>query len=137
MQISANPSKRPTSVDEYLAGVPPKARVALARLRKMITAAAPGSSVVISYRVPIVRHEGRQLVGFAAFRDHCSFFVMSPEVIRAHAAALKGYDVAKGTVRFTPNRPLPASLVRMLVKARIAENRALSAKREGVRGSED
>lgn len=119
----------PASVDRYLAGVPPDARAALARLRKAIRAAAPGSIEAIRYRMPVIRYEGRQLVGFAAFADHCSFFVMSPGVMRAHAALLKGYDVATGTVRFAAGRPLPAGLVRTLVKARIAENRALAAGR--------
>jgi len=124
-------SKRPATVEEYLAAVAPEARPALAKLRRAIKAAAPGSSEVIAWRMPVVRHEGRQLVGFAAFRDHCSFFVMSADVMRAHAAALKGHDVAAGTVRFGFARPLPVGLVRTLVKARVAENRALSGKRRG------
>ena len=54
---------------------------------------------------------------------------MSPDVLRTHSAALKGYDLAAGTIRFAADRALPAGLVKTLVKARIAENRALPAQR--------
>lgn len=109
-------------VDDYLASVPEDARAALERLRTIIKAAAPGGSEVISYRIPIYKHNGKLLVGFAAFTEHCSLFVMSPQVMRAHAADLKGYDTAKGTVHFPADKPLPAALIRKLVKARLAEN---------------
>ena len=118
-----NRSGATSGVNEYLASVPPEARAALERLRTIIRGAAPGGSEVISYRIPIYKHEGKLLVGFAAFESHCSFFVMSPEVMRAHADDLKGYDTAKGTVHFPADKPLPIALVRRLVKARLAENR--------------
>jgi uncharacterized protein YdhG (YjbR/CyaY superfamily) len=72
--------------------------------------------------VPMFRLDGRNLVSFGAAKSHCSFYVQSPAVMAAHAEELKGYDTAKGTVRFTPHKPLPAELVRKLVEARIAEN---------------
>jgi uncharacterized protein YdhG (YjbR/CyaY superfamily) len=71
--------------------------------------------------MPAFRLDGRPLVCFAAATNHCSFYPMSPAVIRAHAAALKGYETSKGTIRFQAERPLPAALVRKIVKARIAE----------------
>jgi uncharacterized protein YdhG (YjbR/CyaY superfamily) len=111
-------------VDRYLAGVPADARAALVKLRKIIKATAPKATEVISYRIPTFRLDGA-LVGYAAFPDHCSFFVMSTNVMRAHAAELERYPIGKGSIRFTPDRPLPAALVRKLVKARIAENKKL------------
>jgi uncharacterized protein YdhG (YjbR/CyaY superfamily) len=109
------------TIDDYLAAVPEDARAALAKLRKTIKAAAPKATEVISYQIPAYKHHGL-LVGFAASKDHCTFHIMSTEVTRAHAAELKGYKIGKASIRFAPNKPLPAALVTKLVKARIAEN---------------
>jgi len=112
-----------TGVEEYLSSVPPDARAALKRLRKVIRGAAPKATEVIRYRMPTFKQDGL-LVAYAAFKDHCSFFVMSRVVMEAHKRELKGYDTSKGTVRFSVDRPLPAALVKRLVKARIRENQA-------------
>ena len=64
------------------------------------------------------------LVGFGAARSHCSFYPMSSSTVAAHQAELKGFQTSKGAIRFTADRPLSAVLVRKLVRARIAENRA-------------
>jgi uncharacterized protein YdhG (YjbR/CyaY superfamily) len=112
-----------STIDEYLAAVPADARSALQTVRDQIRAAAPGAEETISYRIPTFRLQG-PLVGFAAFRDHCSFFVMSTTAMDAHRDALSRYDTSKGTVRFAPERPLPASLVKKLVRTRTAENAA-------------
>lgn len=108
------------TVGEYLAQVPQPARGTLEKLRRTIRAAAPGAEEVIAYQVPTFRL-GRSLVAFAAFDDHCSFFVMSPAVMEAFAGDLGDYATAKGTIRFPVDKPLPAALVKRLVKARIAE----------------
>ena len=110
------------NVDEYLAAVPKEARTTLAKLRKTIKAAAPMASEVISYQMPMYKHHG-MVVGFAAFKDHCSIFPGSA-VIDVYKEELKHYDTSKGTIRFPANKPLPAALVKKLVKARIAENEA-------------
>src|SRR6266850_6122615 len=107
-------------VDEYLAGVPKEVRATLEKLRKTIKAAAPMASEGISYQMPMYKHHG-MVVGFAAFKDHCSIFPGSA-VIDAYKEELSRYDTSKGTIRFPANKPLPAALVRKLVKARIAEN---------------
>jgi len=112
------------NVDEYLAGVPKEARATLEKLRKTIKAAAPMASEVISYQMPMYKHHG-MVVGFAAFKDHCSIFPGSA-VMDAHADELKRYDTSKGTIRFSASKPLPAALVKKLVKARIKENEARS-----------
>jgi len=122
---------KPTSVDEYLATVPEAARAALEKLRQIIRAAAPEATEVISYQIPTFKHHG-PLVAFAAAKDHCGFYVMSPKVMRAHAAELKNYDTATATIRFPADKPLPAVLVEKLVKARIKENEA-SVKKPGRR----
>ena len=115
------------NVDEYIAGVPKEARATLEKLRKTIRAAAPMASEVISYQMPMYKHHG-MVIGFAAFKDHCSIFPGSA-VMDAHKVELKGYDTSKGTIRFPASKPLPAALVKKLVKARIAENEARAAKK--------
>ena len=109
-------------VDEYLAGVPKEARATLEKLRQTIKAAAPKATEVISYAMPMYKQNG-MVLGFAAFKDHCSIFPGSA-VMDAHKKELKGYDTSKGTIRFPANKPLPAALIKKLVKARIAENEA-------------
>ena len=116
------------TVGEYLALVPAPARAALRNLRKTIKAAAPAAVESISYGMPTFKLGGRPLVYFAAFRDHCSLFAASRAVMAANKAALAGYETSKGTIRFTPDKPLPATLVRKIVKARIKENQAKSRK---------
>ena len=121
---SAKPAKRMAraeTVDDYLAAVPEDVRAALERLRKTIKAAAPRATEVISYQIPAYKHHGL-LVGFAASTDHCTFHIMSTKVTSAHAAELKDYKLGKASIRFAPNEPLPAALVKKLVKARIEEN---------------
>jgi uncharacterized protein YdhG (YjbR/CyaY superfamily) len=112
--------KKASSVDQYLRTVPRGARTALERLRRTIKAAAPQATEVISYGMPCFKHHG-MLVGYAAFKDHCSLF-MSTAITQALKKALASYDTSKGTIRFTADKPLPAALVRKLIKARIAQN---------------
>jgi uncharacterized protein YdhG (YjbR/CyaY superfamily) len=124
-----NPKSVPAKdVDEYLAGVPKEARATLEKLRKTIKATAPKATEVISYQIPMYKHHG-MLLGFAAFKDHCSFFV-GPAVMNAHKEELKRYDTSKGTIRFPAGNPLPATLVKKLVKARIEQNEALRSKKK-------
>jgi uncharacterized protein YdhG (YjbR/CyaY superfamily) len=111
------------TVDDYLRAVPEDVRAALEKLRKIIKAAAPKASEVISYQIPAFKHHGL-LVGFAASRAHCTFHIMSVEVTSAHADDLKNYEIGKASIRFAPDKLLPAALVRKLVKARIVENEA-------------
>jgi uncharacterized protein YdhG (YjbR/CyaY superfamily) len=115
---------KPTTVDEYLSGVGEDKRVVLEQLRKVITAAAPKAEECISYQLPAFRLDGKLLVAFGAAAHHCAFYPMSGSCVEAHKGDLKDYKTSKGTIRFQAEQPLPAALVRKLVKARIAENRA-------------
>ncbi len=113
-------SERVASIDAYIAAAPAEARATLEKLRKTIRAAAPNAEEAISYQIPTFKLR-RPLVAFAAFKNHCSFFPMSYAVIKAHKDELAPYETSKGTIRFPPDRPLPAKLVTKMVKARIAE----------------
>jgi uncharacterized protein YdhG (YjbR/CyaY superfamily) len=108
-------------VEAYLEAVPEPARTTLRRVRAAIRAAAPAEATEgMSYGMPAFRYKGA-LVGYAAFENHCGFYPMSPAVIEGLREELKGYQTSKGTIRFPVDRPLPASLVRKLVRARVAE----------------
>jgi uncharacterized protein YdhG (YjbR/CyaY superfamily) len=109
------------AVEAFLAKVPRDKRAALQSLRKTMKAAAQAATEGISYGVPMLKLNGRPLVSFGYGAHHCSFYVQSPALMRAHAADLKAYDTAAGTIHFSADRPLPAALVTKLVKARIRE----------------
>ncbi|HEY1912231.1 MAG TPA: DUF1801 domain-containing protein [Vicinamibacterales bacterium] len=119
--------KAAKTVDEYLAAVPEPARSTLEKIRAAIRAAAPEATEVISYGIPTFKYD-RALVAFGAFASHCSLFPMSYAVIDSVKDRLKSAQVSKGTIRFPLDKPLPASLVRTIVKARIAENNARGSK---------
>ncbi len=112
----------PKNVDDYLSGVPKPARSTLNRVRAVIRSAVPPDATEdISDRIPTFRYKG-PLLGFAAFSNHYSFFVMSPSVMEAFKNELKDFHTSKGTIRFPVDKPLSAALVKKLVKARIAQN---------------
>jgi uncharacterized protein YdhG (YjbR/CyaY superfamily) len=111
----------PSSVEDYLSRVPEGARAALERLRKTIKAAAPNTTETISYQMPTFKYQGRALVGFAAFKNHCSLFPYSTKVMDSLKEELQSYGTSKGTIRFSTDKPLPAALVQKIVKVRIEE----------------
>ena len=114
-------ARKPENIDEYLAALSDDQRAALQKLRKTIRAAAPKAEECISYRLAALRQNG-MLVAFGATGNHCAFYLMSSSTVAVYKKELEGYDTSKGTIRFQPDKPLPAALVRKLVKARIAEN---------------
>ena len=130
---------KPKNIDEYMKTLSSDQRAALQRLRRQIRAAAPGVEECISYQIPAFRLRGRMLVAFGGAVSHCAFYPGS--IVRAFTKELRTFDTAKGTIRFQPDRPLPATLVRRIVKARIAANAAGSrpqtkrAPRAAARGS--
>jgi uncharacterized protein YdhG (YjbR/CyaY superfamily) len=97
-------------------------RAALEKLRRTIKAAAPKAEECISYGLAAFRLNGRPLVAFGASTNHCAFYPMNSTTVETFRDQLKGFGTSKGTIRFQPDHPLPAGLVRKLVKARIAEN---------------
>lgn len=108
------------SVDEYLKAQPAGFRAVLERLRAQIKAAAPKAEESISYGMPSYKYK-RALVYFGAFKSHCSFFPGSASVL-ANKDGLKDFKIAKGTIQFTPDKPIPASIIKRIVKERVHQN---------------
>jgi uncharacterized protein YdhG (YjbR/CyaY superfamily) len=114
-------------VDAYLALVPQPARTTLEKVRSTILSVVPAETTEgISYGMPAFRYKGA-LVGYAAFKDHCSFFPMQASLIDEMKDELKSYRTAKGTLQFPQEKPLPASLLKKMVKLRVAENEIRAA----------
>jgi len=115
------PNDKPTTIDEYLAPLSPQKRATLQKLRQAIQSAAPQAEECISYGLAAFRLNGKPLAGFGASANHLSFYPMSGSITKALAGDLKSYETSKGAIRFAIDKPLPVTLVRKLIKARIAE----------------
>jgi uncharacterized protein YdhG (YjbR/CyaY superfamily) len=115
-------------VESYLAACPEPHRTTLEKLRATIRSVVPKETTeAISYGMPSFRYKGG-LVGYAAFKEHCSFFPMSGRLVEEFADELKAYKTSKGTIQFPIDKPLPAPLVKKMVKARVAQNETKKAK---------
>lgn len=112
----------PKTIDEYLAAVSDDQRAVLEKLRKTIKAALPkAAEECIDYGVAAFRLNGTAVAGFGASAKHCSYYPMSGKTVATLQDELKDYKTTKGSIQFQPDKPLPATLVRKLIKARIAE----------------
>jgi len=115
-----------TTVDQYLAEVPSDAmREALEHLRQIIKEEAPEATEGISYQIPTFKLNG-MLASYAAFAKHCSFFPGG--VVPEFEKELKDFKTSKGTIQFTPEKPIPDELVRKIIRSRVAANAAKSSR---------
>ena len=122
-------SAAPKNIDEYLAGVPEPARGTLTKMRATIQSALPPQATeTISYGIPAFKLK-KTLVYFAAFTNHCSFFPTAA-IIEEFKDGLAGYTISKGTVQFPEDKPMPAALVKKMVKARVAQHDEKENKRK-------
>jgi uncharacterized protein YdhG (YjbR/CyaY superfamily) len=115
------PELVPKTVDDYLKSLPVDIENLLRKVRVAIKAAAPKAEEVISYNIPTYKLSG-PLVHFAAFKDHCSFVFVSKTIPEQFKKELEPFDVKGRTLHFSPENPLPATLIKKIVKARVAEN---------------
>jgi uncharacterized protein YdhG (YjbR/CyaY superfamily) len=116
--------RKPKTIDEYLAGVDADHRNALQKLRETIHTVAPTAEECISYGIPAFRLNGRSLVFFGAWANHCAFYQGSSNTLKKFRNELRNFQTSKGTLRFSPDKPMPVALVKKLLKTRIAENNA-------------
>jgi uncharacterized protein YdhG (YjbR/CyaY superfamily) len=112
---------KPKTIEDYLAQVSEDQRHALEELRNAIRVIVPNAEEGFSYGLPAFRVEDRPLVAYGASKNHCSLYPMSPAVIEKLKSDLKAFETSRGTIRFSPEEPLPDDLVQKIVEARIAE----------------
>ena len=110
----------PEEINAYLAALPDDIRSSLERVRSIIREIAPECTERVSYGIPIFRLR-KDLVGISAQKNHCSLHSMSPSLMKAMAAELKGVKVSGATIHFTPENPLPKELVERIIRERMEE----------------
>lgn len=108
---------KPTTIDEYLRALPDDQRRALTALRAQIKAAAPSAEEYIGYGLAGFKLNGKPLIYMGAAKNHCAIYGARADA--ALAGKLKAFKQSKGTIQFTPDKPIPASLVKLIVKARV------------------
>ena len=108
-------------IDDYLAGLEEQQRRALDRVRDIAQRVAPEASQGKSYGMPALRIAGKPLLGFHVTKQHLSLHPFSPAVVAAVADDLEGFSLSKGTIRFTPETPVPERVIKRVVRLRLAE----------------
>jgi uncharacterized protein YdhG (YjbR/CyaY superfamily) len=129
------------TVASYIADKPAPARRALNAMRGALRKAVPGAEEVISYGIPALKKDGRIVVFFAAWKEHCALYPVAGKLIAAFKDELAPYELShKGTVRFPLDRPVPAGLIGRIAKYRAGElahakvaKRKKAAKKPGVK----
>ena len=111
---------KPKTIDDYISAFPEDARDALEQVRATIKKVAPGAEEAISYAIPTFKLRGKNLVHFAAFKNHIGFYAL-PSGNQAFAEALSGYKTGKGSIQFPLDKPMPLHLITQIVKFRIEE----------------
>jgi len=111
--------KKASNTDEYLGLLPDDQRAALEKVRKQILAAAPGANEHFGYGLPGFKLDGHPLIYLGAAKNHCTLYGSVPS---GFSEQLKDFKRSKGTIQFTPEKPIPAALVKAIVKAKVAVN---------------
>jgi uncharacterized protein YdhG (YjbR/CyaY superfamily) len=127
MQLTKSKAKNNT-VDDYLSELPDNVFSALENIRQIIKFLVPDAEETISYHVPSYKFKG-MLVGFGASKNLCSFFVMSSTLMKEFEKEVKDFDTSTGTIRFTPEKPIPNELITRIVMTRVAEYEAKALKK--------
>jgi len=129
MAAKPKPATKQFSADvrKYIAALPPPARKRMQQVRALVRATVPDAAEHFSYRIPAFKLDGQPLVWYAAFKAHTSLYPITPPLLRALKVDVSAFETSKGTIRFPLAKPLPASLVKVLVRGRAADARERAA----------
>src|SRR6476620_9693004 len=105
-------------VGDYIMSMPQKTQAVLAKMRKIIRSAVPEAEEIISYQMPAYKYHG-MLVGFAGYKNHCGFYPWNGHTVADFKNELEGYKTSKAAIQFPLDAPLPESLIRRIIDARI------------------
>jgi uncharacterized protein YdhG (YjbR/CyaY superfamily) len=125
-------ARKPKTIDEYISLFPEKIQTILEKLRQTIRESAPEAEEAFSYQIPTFKLNGN-LVHFAAFKNHISFFPTSSGV-EAFKKELSLYKTSKGTIQFPIDQPIPFNLVRRIVRYRVKESKRKEKKEAATKG---
>jgi uncharacterized protein YdhG (YjbR/CyaY superfamily) len=112
--------KKPTDTDSYISDFPEETQKLLQQLRKAIKEAAPKAEEVISYGMPAYKLNG-PLVYFAGYAHHIGFYPTGTGIV-AFEKEIATYKHSKGAIQFPLDKPLPLTLIKKMVKFKVAEN---------------
>ena len=108
-------------VNKYISNLPVEQQIALERVRQIIKNTVPEAQEYLSYKMPAYHFHG-MIGGFAAFKNHCSFFPWDSKTIDVFKDELTGFKTSAGTIQFTPEKPLPEELLQKILRYRVASN---------------
>lgn len=121
MTMAATKPNGTEGVNKYIANLPLEQQIALERVRQIIKKTVPEAIEFISYKMPAYHCHG-MIGGFAAFKNHCSFFPWNAKTIEDFATELKDFKTSAGTIQFTPDKPIPEELLQKILRYRVAGN---------------
>lgn len=111
---------KPVDINGYIAGFPKEIQDILEEIRAVVKKAAPAVEEAIKYDMPVFMLHGKNLVYFAAFKNHIGFYG-APTGNEAFAKDFSPYKSGKGSLQFPYNRPMPLALIVKIVKFRVKE----------------
>jgi uncharacterized protein YdhG (YjbR/CyaY superfamily) len=110
-----------SAVDDYFASLDESSRAAFEHIRELLMDLVPDIEEGRSYGMAAIKYQQKPLLGFLATKKHLSIFPFSPEVVDAVRDRLAAFELSKGTIRFTVDRPLPDDVIRDIVRYRMGE----------------
>ncbi|MFN8539428.1 MAG: DUF1801 domain-containing protein [Thermomicrobiales bacterium] len=110
-----------SAITDYLDKLNAPEKAALERICQIARAAVPGAEEATSYGMPAFKHKGKPLLGFTVSQRHLSLHPFSPAAIDSVKDQLGGFDLSKGTIRFTPATPIPDDVLKQIIDARLKE----------------
>lgn len=108
-------------IERYLEGQSESFRTELSRIRTLLTSIVPGAEEGFSYGLQAIIVSGRPVVAYGATKKHCALYPLNGDIVGSLGDELAGFQTSKGTIRFSPDNPLPDDLIRRIVALRLAE----------------